>query len=147
MGAAAVPGAATLTVGRCPLERSPSVAQLAAVIGERQGFILSGRWGLPEAAPDAARVLVAGVDPAWTLGPADDPFAALDRLPRLHHAGAAEPGVIGGGLIGWLGFGLSRTVEATLGPQPPRPHQLPNAPLAWYDDLLRRDEHGAWWVE
>jgi para-aminobenzoate synthetase / 4-amino-4-deoxychorismate lyase len=132
--------------GRCALERSPSLSELAAVVDAAgRGFVLTGRWGLPEGAPPGDRVVVAGVDPACSLRPGDDPFAALDGVAPL---GAGAPaGAIGGGFFGWLGFDVGRRIEPTLGPQPQRPVPVPAAQLAWYDDVLRRDEHGIWWVE
>ncbi len=131
---------------RAPLGADPTLAQVvAAVCGEERPFVLTGRWGLPENASPQARSVVAGASPVWQLGPGADPLLAFDEVPPLH--GEVPPGAIGGGLVGWLGFDLSRTVEATLGPQPPRPRPLPAARLAWYTNVLRRDEHGTWWVE
>ena len=131
---------------RAPLGADPSLAQVvAAIAGEERPFVLTGRWGLPETAPAEARSIVAGAAPVWQLGPGADPLLAFDEVPPLQ--GDVPPGAIGGGLVGWLGYDLSRTVEVTLGPQPPRPEPLPAARLAWYTNVLRRDEHGVWWVE
>lgn len=132
---------------RAPLGSEPTVAQVVAAIArEVRPFVLHGRWGLPQAAPAAARVVVAGANPVWQLGAGSDPMLAFDEVPPL--VGDEVPaGAIGGGLVGWLGYDLGRSVEATLGPQPPRPTVLPAARLAWYPNVLRRDERGDWWVE
>lgn len=131
---------------RAPLDADPSIAEVvAAIAGEERPFLLHGRWGLSPDAPADARVIVAGASPVWQLGAGSDPMLAFDEVPPL--VGDLPAGVIGGGLVGWLGYDLGRSVEATLGPQPPRPAELPAARLAWYSNVLRRDEHGAWWVE
>lgn len=132
---------------RAPLDAEPSIGEVvAAIAGEERPFVLRGRWGLPASAPADARVVVAGASPVWQLGAGSDPMLAFDEVPPLLD-GDVPPGAIGGGLVGWLGYDLGRSVEATLGPQPPRPVELPAARLAWYSSVLRRDEHGTWWVE
>ncbi|MDQ8044466.1 MAG: bifunctional anthranilate synthase component I family protein/class IV aminotransferase [Solirubrobacteraceae bacterium] len=136
---------------RGPLGAEPSVDDvLRAVDGLAFPFVLQGRWGLPAGAPPESRVVVAGavpgrVAPAVDAAEGDDPFAILDDRPAL--VGESPPGAIGGGWFGWLGYDLGRDVERTLGPQPRRPAPLARRQLAWYDDVLRRDEHGVWWVE
>jgi para-aminobenzoate synthetase/4-amino-4-deoxychorismate lyase len=141
----------TVRFARAPLGSEPTLAQVVAAIdGLAMPFVLSGRWGLPDGADPASRVVIAGAEPT-RLGTAaegalpGDPFAVLGDVPDL--GGDAPAGTIGGGWVGWLGYDLGRDVERTLGPQPVRPRPLETARLAWYDDVLRRDEHGAWWVE
>ncbi|MBJ7472717.1 MAG: chorismate-binding protein, partial [Solirubrobacteraceae bacterium] len=137
---------AAVRLERAPLGSQPSVEQVvAAIAGEERPFLLTGRWGLPETAAPQARSVVAGAGPSWQLRAGADPLLAFDDVPQID--GDVPPGAIGGGLVGWLGYDLGRSVEATLGPQPPRPARLPAARLAWYPDLLRRDEEGVWWVE
>lgn len=137
---------APVRLRRAPLGSTPDLRQvIGAIADERLPFLLAGRWGLPDTADPAARTVVAGAAPAWELASDADPFAAFDDVPPL--AGTAPSGTIGGGLVGWLGYGLGRSVERTLGPQPRRPAPLRAARLAWYDNVLRCDEHGVWWVE
>ncbi|MBO9533028.1 MAG: bifunctional anthranilate synthase component I family protein/class IV aminotransferase [Solirubrobacteraceae bacterium] len=146
MALAAAPARTGLVLRRCRLERDPALGRVvAAVQACGRGFVLAGRWGLPEGAEPAARVLVAGAEPSFTLPAHEVPFAALDAVERL--GGEVPPGAIGGGYVGWLGFDLARSIERTLGPQPPRPTAGAATQLAWFDDVLRRDEHGEWWVE
>ena len=131
---------------RAPLERSPTLAEITAAIAQEAApFVLAGRWGLPAGADPAERVIVAGAAPRAIVGASSDPFEAFDAVPELE--GDAPPGAIGGGLVGWLGYDLGRVVERTLGPQPARPIPLASAHLGWYDDVLRRDAAGTWWVE
>ena len=73
--------------------------------------------------------------------PGEDPFGRLEDLPAAR--GDAE---VGGGWFGWLGYGLGARVEA-LPPRPPRPFPLPDAHLAFYDNVLRQDTEGRWWFE
>jgi para-aminobenzoate synthetase/4-amino-4-deoxychorismate lyase len=53
---------------------------------------------------------------------------------------------VGGGWFGWLGYGLGARVER-VPPRPPRPVELPDAHLAYYDHVLRLDSEGQWWFE
>lgn len=148
MAPAVAPTSPALDLHARRLERSPTLAALVASIErEERPFVLTGRWGLPDGAPADARVTIAGASPSRVLGDADDPFAALERLSELTATAGAVPGAVGGGYIGWVGFDRSRDVERTLGPQPYRPAPLPATNLAWYDDVLRRDPAGTWWVE
>ncbi len=53
--------------------------------------------------------------------------------------------MVGGGWVGWLGYGLGARVEA-LPPSPPAPHPRPAFSLAFYDHVVLFD--GArWWFE
>lgn len=74
---------------------------------------------------------------------AEDPFALLDDQPVIE--GVCEAG-IGGGWVGYLGYGLGQLVER-LPPAPSRPVPLPRSMLAFYDHLLCRDPSGRWWFE
>ena len=73
--------------------------------------------------------------------PAAEAFAVPDRQPVL--AGPwpddATPGAVGGGWVGYLGFGLTDP-----GAQRRR---LPLAAWGWADHVLRRDRDGRWWFE
>jgi para-aminobenzoate synthetase/4-amino-4-deoxychorismate lyase len=104
---------------------------LLALRGEPYAFALTGRW--------AGGGAIVGCAPVRLLE--GDPFEALEDLPAAR--GDAE---VGGGWFGWLGYGLGARVEA-LPPRPPRPFPLPDAHLAFYDHVLRRDRDGQWWFE
>jgi para-aminobenzoate synthetase/4-amino-4-deoxychorismate lyase len=146
--------ATAVRFARVPLGLVPTLSEVVAAIdGLALPFVLAGRWGLPDGADASSRVLVAGAEPT-AVAPRDaggdtdrsrDPFAVLGDLPSVE--GDLPDGVIGGGWIGWLGYGLGRDVERTLGPQPSRPIPLSAVRMAWYDDVLRRDEDDVWWVE
>jgi len=99
-------------------------------------FALIGEWGNGRA--------VVGSEPVRVARPDEDPFALLDEQPRVQ--GELEPGAIGGGWFGRLGFGLAARLER-LHPAPPRPVPLPDFNLAFYDHLLRADATGRWWFE
>ncbi|GAA0512731.1 aminodeoxychorismate synthase component I [Saccharopolyspora subtropica] len=64
----------------------------------------------------------------------ENAFSTVD-LP----AGTAEPGPVGGGWIGYLGYGLTDPG--------PWPRRLPTAAWGWADHVLRRDAGGQWWFE
>lgn len=152
MPAAATPTASVYGVSRLPLGTPLGLGQLVAALSSRaRPFLLAGRWGLPAEAPTTDRVLVAGYGPRWVRPRGeDDPLRWFGEVGAAAPVGDGEPlpaGVIGGGLVGWLGYDLGRSVERTLGPQPPRDGAGDAAPLAWYDDVLRRDPAGDWWVE
>lgn len=149
MAPAVAPTSPALELHARRLERDPTLAALVAALQDDvRPFVLRGRWGLPDDAPAAARTVIASSNPSRVLAGGEDPFAALERQPIVTRAAAASTdGAVGGGYVGWFGFDLSRDVERTLGPQPFRPTPLPATNLAWYDDVLRRDDAGTWWVE
>ncbi len=118
---------------RVPLDCSlPAARVLLALRDQPWPFALTGRW--------AGGGAIVGCAPAALLG-SRDPIDALDELPP-----AAGDAVVGGGWFGWLGYGLGARVEA-LPPGPPRPVPMPDAHLAFYDHVLRRDADGRWWFE
>ncbi len=117
--------------------RLPAAHAALLVAGERDAVALTGTWA-------GVRAIVA-TRPTVVLGPGEDPFAALDRLPVLDPAG--DPGVVvGGGWFGALGYGLAGRVERAI-PPPPHHLPLPDAPLAWFDHVLVCDPKGHWWFE
>ncbi len=128
-------GAARLV--REPLE-GPADAVLAArwLRGEHRPVALSGAWA-------GGGVLLASHPVALACG--EDPFVALDAQPpvRVLDAGGEA---IGGGWLGWLGFGLARALEP-VPPPPPRPQPLPAFDLAFHDHVVRCDADGRWWFE
>jgi para-aminobenzoate synthetase/4-amino-4-deoxychorismate lyase len=123
---------------RVPLESAATPWQAAlALRGDERPFALTGRW--------AGGGAVLGSAPVDVLGAADDAFAALARQPPVDGA-EAPGGAVGGGWFGFLGFGLGARLER-VPPAPPRPVPLPDAALAFYDHVLRRDADGGWWFE
>jgi len=128
----------TATLRRVPLEGDPDPGRiLALLVGRDRPFALVGEW--------AGGGAILGSDPLRAAGPGEDPFAVPDRLPRIPDGGGAGDAV-GGGWFGWLGYGAGARIE-DLPPQPPRPYPLPEAHLAWYDNVLRLDRAGQWWFE
>ena len=114
-------------------ELSP-VQALGWLRGEERPFALVGEWLLGEAA-------VLGSAPVRVLRDDADPFAALDALPSVSDGDA----LIGGGWVGWLGYGLGAAVEA-LPPSPPAPAPRPAFSLAFYDHVVLFDG-SRWWFE
>ncbi len=106
------------------------------VRGDVRPFTLTGAW--------AGGGALVGSEPLHVADPADDPIALLDLQPEVDVAD--EPGAVGGGWFGYLGYGLGGRLEP-VPPGPPRPTPLPEFALAWYDHLLRLDADGRWWFE
>ena len=101
--------------------------------GDRRPVALVGGWlgGLAILGSEPVRVAEAG----------DDPFALMDAQPVLAPGGAT----VGGGWIGWLGYGLGARIER-LPPSPPAPVVRPGFSLAFYDHVVVHDG-GRWWFE
>nr|WP_093350158.1 aminodeoxychorismate synthase component I [Saccharopolyspora kobensis] len=69
--------------------------------------------------------------------PSERAFTTVDTAPV-----PAEPGgPVGGGWIGYLGYGLTDPGRH------PHPRRLPTAAWGWADHVLRRDASGQWWFE
>jgi para-aminobenzoate synthetase component 1 len=66
----------------------------------------------------------------------DAAFAVPARQPEVT---AAPPGSVGGGWIGYLGYGLTDPAG--------RDRRLPTAVWGWTGQVLRRDTAGTWWFE
>lgn len=60
-------------------------------------------------------------------------------FPPVVAAAEGPAGAVGGGWIGYLGYGLADPV--------PAPRRLPLAASGWADHVLRRDAAGRWWYE
>ena len=102
--------------------------------GDAGPFALVGAWlGLGA---------VLGSEPL-RVAPADcDPFELLDELPDVDGGDAV---VVGGGWVGWLGYGLGARIER-LPPPPPAPVPRPSFSLAFYDHVVVFDGE-QWWFE
>jgi para-aminobenzoate synthetase / 4-amino-4-deoxychorismate lyase len=116
--------------GRLPAARAPLL-----VAGEPGAFALFGGW--------AGGGAIAGAHPVRVAGEGEDPFDVLDEQAVID-GGRIE--AVGGGWVGYLGYGLSRRLE-TLPPPPPRPAPLPAFALAFHDHVVRCDAAGRWWFE
>jgi anthranilate/para-aminobenzoate synthase component I len=129
------PASAELAVERVPVEMS--VADVARRMAEERALVvLSGRW--------AGRGAVIASDPVELAVDEADPFAIVDRSPAVE---GGATGAIGGGWLGYLGYGVGRLVE-TLPPGPPSVTPLPDFVLGYYDHVLRFDaDRREWWFE
>nr|WP_208322227.1 aminodeoxychorismate synthase component I [Mumia sp. ZJ430] len=81
-------------------------------------------------------------EPDRLFGADEDPFD-LGTGPA---DGAAASATAAGTWIGWWGYPLGARLE-DIGEAPPRPYPLPDADLARYDTVLRREPDGVWWFE
>lgn len=81
-------------------------------------------------------VLAPSVRVAAVPGDAAAVFAVPERQPVVLDAPA---GSVGGGWLGYFGYGLTDPV--------PRRRQLPLAAWGWADHVLHRDPEGRWWFE
>jgi para-aminobenzoate synthetase/4-amino-4-deoxychorismate lyase len=129
-----MPTAALLQPFRVPLESPLAPDEAVAWLrGDRRPVALVGEW------LDGLAVL--GSEPVRVAAPDDDPFALIDEQPVLGPGGAS----VGGGWIGWLGYGLGARVER-LPPSPPAPVVRPAFSLAFYDHVVVHDGE-RWWFE
>ena len=101
--------------------------------GDARPFALVGDW--------LGGGAILGSEPIRVAGPDADPFALLEARCELAGSGAT----VGGGWVGWLGYGLGARVER-LPPGPPAPVPQPPFSLAFYDHLVRFDGEG-WFFE
>jgi para-aminobenzoate synthetase / 4-amino-4-deoxychorismate lyase len=129
---------------RVPLDSDLAPADAVGWLrGEEWPFALVGEWLLGEAT-------LLGSAPARVARADEDPFALLGSQPPVEADSDTGSGVgagarVGGGWVGWLGYGLGAQVER-LPPGPPAP--LPRAAfsLAFYDHVVLF-HHGRWWFE
>src|SRR5262249_34553499 len=84
---------------------------------------------------------VIGSCPLEVAGADRDPFAVLEAQPVLDEGEA----VVGGGWVGWLGYGLGGRIEQ-LPSSPPAPVPCPAFSLAFYDHVVLYDGE-RWWFE
>jgi anthranilate/para-aminobenzoate synthase component I len=124
------------TLLREPLDVTLAPPRAALVLrGEDRPFALIGAW--------AGGGALLGSEPVRVSHSGDDLFALLDELPE---PASAQPGAVGGGWFGFLGFEARHRVEPGH-PAPPRPVPLPDGSLAYYDHVLHMDAAGRWWFE
>ena len=112
------------------LEPHEAVAWLR---GDERPFALAGEW--------LGGLTVLGSYPERVADPDADPFEVLDSQPSVSEGEAA----VGGGWVGWLGYGLGSLVEQ-LPPSPPAPIVCPAFSLAFYDHVVLYDGE-RWWFE
>ncbi|MBO0839332.1 MAG: aminodeoxychorismate synthase component I [Sciscionella sp.] len=111
----------------------PRLVSRARALGIDGPAALIGDWF------DSAAVLAPTVRMS-TMDTSDDAFAVLDRQPEIVACqGDSSPNVIGGGWIGYLGYGLTDPGSWR--------RRLPNAAFGFADHLLRLDHNGQWWFE
>src|ERR1700722_12445305 len=120
---------------RLPWQLDPADV-LAALESEPLPFALVGAWSGGGA--------IIGSDPIRIADESEDPFALLDELPEVDGA-LGTAGAVGGGWFGWLGYRLATHVE-NVPLVAERPVELPDFHLAYYDNVLRLDAAGVWWV-
>jgi anthranilate/para-aminobenzoate synthase component I/branched-subunit amino acid aminotransferase/4-amino-4-deoxychorismate lyase len=119
---------------RAPLASGLSAEQAALwVRGEERPFVLAGDW--------LGGAVIIGSEPVTTADARDDPFALLDTAAPTR-SGEVR---VGGGWVGWLGYGLGARIEQ-LPPSPPAPAPRPPFSLAFYDHVIVLDG-GRWWFE
>jgi para-aminobenzoate synthetase / 4-amino-4-deoxychorismate lyase len=124
----------TLEPVRRPLPSALTPAEAVLWLrGDPVPFALAGDW--------LGGMTVLGSDPLTVAGRDADPFELLARQSPLVGGEAA----VGGGWVGWLGYGLGSLLEA-LPPAPPAPIRTPSFALAYYDHVVLHDGQN-WWFE
>jgi anthranilate/para-aminobenzoate synthase component I/branched-subunit amino acid aminotransferase/4-amino-4-deoxychorismate lyase len=116
----------------CHLSPAQAVGWLR---GEERPFALVGEW--------LGGLAVLGSAPARAASVSADPFVVFDSQPSV--VGGDESVRVGGGWVGWLGYGLGARIEE-LPPSPPAPIPRPEFSLAFYDHVLVHDGE-RWWFE
>ena len=128
---------------RLPLESDLAPEEAVSWLrGEERAFALVGEW--------LGGLTVLGSHPARVADPGEDPFAVIECEPELERLPAPLPGatdgaLVGGGWVGWLGYGLGSLIER-LPPSPPAPIPCPPFSLAFYDHVVLHDG-SRWWFE
>ncbi len=126
------------TLLRVPLAWSLEPEHAALLVRDDvRPFALVGRWA-------GGRAVISS-EPVRVASGSEDPFSLLEEQPRVLD-GPDAGGAVGGGWVGYLGYGLGRGLEP-VGASPPRERPLPAFALAFYDQLLRLDADGRWWFE
>jgi para-aminobenzoate synthetase/4-amino-4-deoxychorismate lyase len=122
-------------VGRRTLLQSRLSVEDAAswLRGDPRPFALAGDW--------LGGLTLLGSQPVAVAAANEDPFLVLDRRWELDLADAK----VGGGWVGWLGYGLGRRLEP-VSPSAPAPVPRATFSLAFYDHLVVFDGE-QWWFE
>lgn len=119
---------------RVPLVSRMAVEQAVLWLREdARPFALAGDW--------LGGVTVLGSEPVRVADAVSDPFSVLEDQPDVDGGEA----VVGGGWVGWLGYGLGARLER-LPPGPPAPIPQPPFSLAFYDHVVLFDGE-RWWFE
>ncbi|HSC03530.1 MAG TPA: hypothetical protein VLC49_09430, partial [Solirubrobacteraceae bacterium] len=103
--------------------------------GEERPFALIGEW--------LGGLAVLGSAPARVASSDEDPFSVIGSAGSV--IGGEGAVRVGGGWVGWLGYGLGARIER-LPPSPPAPIPRPDFSLAFYDHVLVHDGE-RWWFE
>jgi para-aminobenzoate synthetase/4-amino-4-deoxychorismate lyase len=101
--------------------------------GDAGPFALVGAW--------LGGGAVLGSEPLRVAPSDSDPFELFDAIPEVGGGDA----VVGGGWVGWLGYGLGARIER-LPPPPPAPVVRAPFSLAFYDHVVLYDGE-RWWFE
>lgn len=142
------PTTASLLRRRIDVARSPCDV-LRALRGAPGLFGLVGEWG-------GRRGAIVGHDALYEIDRPDALLGALDDLPEVTGwsapggfdatAKGREPGAVGGGWFGYLGYQLGRLVEPV--PAPGTEPASGFGRLGYYESLLVYHDHGrTWWFE
>jgi para-aminobenzoate synthetase/4-amino-4-deoxychorismate lyase len=111
-----------------PIESSLSPTDaLASAVGDERPFALVGDW--------AGGGALVGSEPLMAEDGSTEPFEVLDALPTV---AASRSGRVGGGWVGYLGYGLGGLVERLPAPRC-RPVAVPGSSMAFYDHVVRFD--------
>jgi para-aminobenzoate synthetase/4-amino-4-deoxychorismate lyase len=131
---------------RVPLESDLAPEEAISWLrDDERPFALAGEW--------LGGLTLLGSYPARIAALGDDPFSVIETQPDLDAgepvaadgAPGAPDAVVGGGWVGWLGYGLGALVEQ-LPPSPPAPIRCPPFSLAFYDHVVLH--YGSrWWFE
>ena len=117
-----------------PLESDLAPEEAVAWLrGDEHAVALVGEW--------LGGMTLLGSHPVRVADPGEDPFAVVGAQPEV----AVGEAVVGGGWVGWLGYGLGSLVER-LPPSPPAPIVCPAFSLAFYDHVVLHDGE-RWWFE
>jgi para-aminobenzoate synthetase/4-amino-4-deoxychorismate lyase len=144
----------TPSVGsRVPIVARPQAVALGPGVGtdvELAGWLRGQPGAIALRGAWAGGSPILSSHPLSVLSADADPFEALDRLPEpiaeIAVSGDGPRPCVGGGWIGFLGFGLGHDVEL-LTPPPPGDPRVPRFRLAFHDHLVRRASDGEWWFE
>jgi anthranilate/para-aminobenzoate synthase component I len=101
--------------------------------GDTRPFALVGDW--------LGGGAILGSEPLAVAAADSDPFSTLDWPGETRGGDAA----VGGGWVGWLGYGLGARIER-LPASPPAPVPMPSFSLAFYDHVVLFDGE-RWWFE